>query len=173
MNIELLRQYCLEKSEVDEGFPFGETVLVFKVKGKMFLLLPLDTESLQFNVKCDPEKAIELRSIYPSVQPGFHMSKIHWNTVVVDGSIEDELIFEWIDHSYDLIVESVVKSKIKPKANTKPNLKTKKSTKPKIKPKSNAKKSTKPKIKPKSKTKSKTEPKPKKESKMKTKSKLK
>ncbi len=148
MNIELLRQYCLDKSEVQEGFPFGETVLVFKARGKMFLLLPLNTESLQFNVKCDPEKAIELRSIYPSVRPGFHMNKVHWNTIVLDGSVEDELVFEWIDHSYDLIVESVVKSKTKPKANTKP------------------------KIKPKSKTKSKTEPKPKKESKMKSKSKL-
>ena len=109
MNIELLRQYCLEKSEVDEGFPFGETVLVFKVKGKMFLLLPLDTESLQFNVKCDPEKAIELRSIYPSVQPGFHMSKIHWNTININKSVADKMIYQLIDHSYELVFKSLTK----------------------------------------------------------------
>ena len=103
MNIEQLRQYCISKADVEEGFPFGETVLVFKVNGKMFLLLPLDTEGLQFNVKCDPEKAIELRSEFPCVKPGFHMNKTHWNTVYVDGTVSDKLIKEWIDDSYELI----------------------------------------------------------------------
>ncbi|MBK8363886.1 MAG: MmcQ/YjbR family DNA-binding protein [Bacteroidetes bacterium] len=103
MNIEQLRQYCMGKTDVEEGFPFGETVLVFKVNGKMFLLLPLDTEGLQFNVKCDPEKAIELRSEFPCVKPGFHMNKTHWNTVYVDGTVSDKLIKEWIDDSYELI----------------------------------------------------------------------
>ncbi len=106
MNIEEVRQYCLEKNDVEEGLPFGETVLVFKVCGKMFLLLPLDTDGLQFNVKCDPEKAIELRAQFPCVQPGFHMNKAHWNTVHVDGSVDDKMVFEWIDHSYDLISKS-------------------------------------------------------------------
>ena len=103
MNIEELRQYCIEKADVEEGFPFGETVLVFKVKGKMFLLLPLDTDDLRFNVKCDPEKAIELRAEYPCVQPGFHMSKTHWNTVFVDGSVMDEMVLSWVDDSYALV----------------------------------------------------------------------
>ncbi|MBK7571854.1 MAG: MmcQ/YjbR family DNA-binding protein [Bacteroidetes bacterium] len=109
MNIEELRQYCIEKADVEEGFPFGETVLVFKVKGKMFLLLPLDTDDLRFNVKCDPEKAIELRAEYPCVQPGFHMSKTHWNTVFVDGSVMDEMVLSWVDDSYALV--SKVKGK--------------------------------------------------------------
>ncbi|HQW00291.1 MAG TPA: MmcQ/YjbR family DNA-binding protein [Bacteroidia bacterium] len=109
MNIEELRQYCIEKADVEEGFPFGETVLVFKVKGKMFLLLPLDTDDLRFNVKCDPEKAIELRAEYPCVQPGFHMSKTHWNTVFVDGSVTDEMVLSWVDDSYALV--SKVKGK--------------------------------------------------------------
>ncbi len=103
MNIEELRQYCIEKADVEEGFPFGETVLVFKVNGKMFLLLPLDTDDLRFNVKCDPEKAIELRAEYPCVQPGFHMSKTHWNTIFVDGSVTDEIVLSWVDDSYELV----------------------------------------------------------------------
>ncbi len=115
VNIEQLRQYCISKPDVEEGFPFGETVLVFKVNGKMFLLLPLDTEGLQFNVKCDPEKAIELRSEFPCVQPGFHMSKTHWNTIYVDGSVSDKLILEWIDHSYELINQVKMKKAKKEK----------------------------------------------------------
>ena len=95
MNIESLRDYVLQKSFVTEGFPFGETVIVFKVKEKVFLLVPLDTEQFQFNVKCDPDKAIELREEYPdSVLPGFHMNKKHWNTVIVDGRLSSKLILE-------------------------------------------------------------------------------
>ena len=106
MNIEELRQYALGKPSVTEGFPFGETVIVFKVNNKMFLLLPLDTDILQFNVKCDPEKAIELREQYPdSILPGYHMNKKHWNTVIVDGKIAVKLLQEMVDESYSLVVK--------------------------------------------------------------------
>lgn len=107
MDIETLRDYCLSKPASEETTPFGPDVLVYKVGGKVFLLLPLDAEQLQFNAKCDPDKAIELREEYPCVQPGYHMNKKHWNTIVVDGSVPAKLIQEWIDHSYDLIVQSL------------------------------------------------------------------
>src|SRR4051794_19435642 len=87
MNIETLREYCLLKKEASEGFPFGETTLVFKVLAKIFLLVSLDANPLQFNAKCNPSKAIELREQYDAVQPGYHMNKKHWNTVIIDGSI--------------------------------------------------------------------------------------
>jgi predicted DNA-binding protein (MmcQ/YjbR family) len=103
MDIESLRNYCLSKEGVEEGFPFGPTVLVYKVNGKMFLLVSLDEPSLQFNVKCDPELAIELRERYPCVLPGYHMNKEHWNTIVVDGSASSKRLKEWIDHSYQLV----------------------------------------------------------------------
>ena len=103
MDIEQLREYCIGKPDVEEGLPFGPEVLVFKVSGKMFLLLPLDTIPLQFNVKCDPEKAIELREQYSSVIPDFHMNKKHWNTVIADGSLSSTLLKEFVDDSYELV----------------------------------------------------------------------
>lgn len=103
MNIESLRDYCLSKPGAEEALPFGPDTLVFKVNGKAFLLVGLDSEDLRFNVKCDPELALELREQYPCVLPGYHMNKKHWNTVVVDGSINDAQLREWIDHSYDLV----------------------------------------------------------------------
>jgi len=103
MNIETLREYCLSKPGVEEGLPFGPDTLVFKVSGKIFLLASLDRESLQFNVKCDPEKAIELREEFSCVIPGYHMNKKHWNTILVDGSVPLKKIKEWIDHSYKLV----------------------------------------------------------------------
>ena len=103
MNLETIRDYCLQKAGVEESLPFGPDVIVFKVKGKVFLLLPLDTETLQFNVKCDPDRAEELRAEYPCVLPGYHMNKKHWNTIIADGSVSGKLIKEWIDHSYELI----------------------------------------------------------------------
>ena len=109
MNIETLRTYCLKKKEVTEEFPFGPETLVFKVKGKVFLLTSLDGEGLQFNVKCDPDKAVDLRDRYDAVQPGYHMNKKHWNTVIVDGSISTQLLKEMIDHSYELVVQSLPK----------------------------------------------------------------
>ena len=108
MNIEALREYCISKPAVTEGFPFGEDVLVFKAGGKMFLLISL-TEANRFNAKCDPEMAVDLRERYPEVQPGYHMSKTHWNTVYMDGNLTQKQLLEMIDHSYDLILKSLPK----------------------------------------------------------------
>ena len=106
MNIEALREYVLLKPFVTEGFPFGETTLVFKTNEKMFLLIPLDAGQLQFNVKCDPDKAIELREEYPDcVLPGFHMNKKHWNTVIANGTLSGKQLFQMIDDSYNLIAK--------------------------------------------------------------------
>jgi len=104
MNIETIREYILQKPAVTEGFPFGEDTLVFKVHDKIFFLAGLDSSPLQFNVKCDPEKAIELREAWPeSVLPGYHMNKKHWNTVIVDGRLTANLLMEMIDDSYKLV----------------------------------------------------------------------
>ena len=103
MNIEAIREYALSLEDVTEGFPFGETVLVFKTNTKMFLLLPLDIDVLQFNVKCNPEKAIELREEYPCILPGYHMNKKHWNTVIVDGTLSAKQLKEMIAASRQLV----------------------------------------------------------------------
>lgn len=103
MHIETIREYCLLKPGAEETLPFGPDVIVFKVNNKVFLLLPLDGEDLRFNVKCDPELALELREQFTSVLPGYHMNKKHWNTIVVDGSVASKQIKEWIDHSYELV----------------------------------------------------------------------
>lgn len=108
MDIEKLREYCISKKGATEEFPFGEDTLVFKVGGKMFALTGLDGD-LSINLKCDPELAIELRERYPSVQPGYHMNKTHWNTVFIDGSVSDMLVCEWIDHSYEIVVGKLPK----------------------------------------------------------------
>jgi len=108
MNIEEIRAYCLKKKAVTEGFPFDETTLVFKVKGKMFVLASLE-EDASINLKCDPEKTIALRERFPSVLPGYHMNKRLWNTILLDGSIPVKLIREWIDDSYRLVVEKLPK----------------------------------------------------------------
>lgn len=104
MDIEQLREYCLKKPGTEETLPFGPDTLVFKVRGKIFLLAGLDNHPLQFNVKCDPDKAIELRETYPEhILPGYHMNKKHWNTVIVDGTLAAALIREMIDDSYGLV----------------------------------------------------------------------
>jgi predicted DNA-binding protein (MmcQ/YjbR family) len=103
MNIESLREYCLSKPDVEESLPFGPDTLVFKVRGKIFLITGLDSDELRFNVKCDPVKAEELREAFPCVLPGWHMNKKHWNTIVVDGSVSSAQLKEWIDHSYDMV----------------------------------------------------------------------
>jgi predicted DNA-binding protein (MmcQ/YjbR family) len=104
MNAETIREYALSKKDAEESFPFGEETLVFKIGGKIFLLLSLDAQPLQFNVKCDPDKAIELRETYPhAILPGYHMNKKHWNTIVVDGSLSTKLVQECIDDSYTLV----------------------------------------------------------------------
>ncbi len=107
MDMETIRKYCLEKKATTESFPFGESTLVFKVCGKIFLLMSLDSLPLQFNVKCDPEMAEELREQYSSVIPAFHMNKKHWNTVILNGQVSAKWIREWIDHSYALVVRSL------------------------------------------------------------------
>lgn len=105
MDAEAIRQLCLKKNgKITEGFPFGEGVLVFKINGKMFLLLNLDAHPLSMNVKCDPELAIDLRERYEAVLPGYHMNKVHWNTVLLNGSIPPHEIRKMVDHSYEQIV---------------------------------------------------------------------
>lgn len=108
MDIETLREYCLSKKAVEESFPFDPDTLVFKVMGKIFLLVGLDESPLYFNVKCDPEKAISLRETHPnSVRPAYHMNKKHWNSVYVLGELGDTLLKELIDHSYELVVKGL------------------------------------------------------------------
>ena len=109
MDIEQLRDYCLSKVDATEGFPFGEDTLVFKVRGKMFLLVGLNNDPLQFNVKCDPDKAEELREQYDAVKPGYHMNKKYWNTILLNGSLSAKLLREMIDDSYKLVVMSLPK----------------------------------------------------------------
>lgn len=109
MNIEELRGYCLAKPFVEETFPFGEDTLVFKVMGKAFLLTGISSHPLQFNVKCKPEKAIELREKHSYVLPGYHMNKRHWNTVVCESNANPKLLKQWIDDSYQLIIDSLPK----------------------------------------------------------------
>jgi len=103
MNAEEIRNYCLKMKEVTESLPFNDTALVFKVNGKMFALLNLEGP-LKLSLKCNPEKAIDLREHYPSVAPGYHMNKRLWNTVNIDGTIDDFLIYQWIDESYQLVI---------------------------------------------------------------------
>ncbi len=110
MNIEELREYCISKKGVEESFPFGPETLVFKVMGKAFLLTGIESKPLQFNVKCDPEKAIESREQYSCVKPGYHMNKKHWNTIVTDGSVSTKLLHEWITDSYNLVVKGLTKA---------------------------------------------------------------
>lgn len=109
MNIEELREFCISMKAVEECFPFDEETLVFKVMGKVFLLTGIESKPLEFNVKCDPEKAVTLREKYSCVLPGYHMNKTHWNTVVCDRSVPDKLLKEWIRHSYDRVVLGLTK----------------------------------------------------------------
>ncbi|MBK6936160.1 MAG: MmcQ/YjbR family DNA-binding protein [Chitinophagaceae bacterium] len=111
MNIETIREYCLSKPGAEETLPFGPDTLVYKIAGKIFLLMGLDSEDLSFNVKCNPDKALELREDFPCVLPGYHMNKKHWNTIVVDGSVSVKQLKEWIDHSYELVSSSKGKCK--------------------------------------------------------------
>lgn len=108
MNIEELRDICLAKPGSTEGFPFGEDTLVFKVGGKMFLLVGLNSAN-SFNVKCDPELAVELRERHPEVQPGYHMNKKLWNTVFMDGTLTRKQLLEMVEHSYNLVVACLPK----------------------------------------------------------------
>ena len=112
MNLETYYEYCLSKKGVTEHFPFDEDTLVFKVGGKMFALSSLsqwEKGQSSVNLKCDPERAEELRAEYDDIQPGFHMSKTHWNTIAVNESVSDALVKELIDHSYELVFKSLTK----------------------------------------------------------------
>ena len=106
MDIEFLRDYILQKPGVTEGFPFGEDVLVFKVNNKLFLLVPLNAQPLQFNAKCHPDEALELREEYPdAVLPGYHMNKKHWNTIVINGMLTNKQLLQMVDNSYNLVAK--------------------------------------------------------------------
>jgi len=105
MNIEELREYALSLENVSESFPFGNDTLVFKVDNKIFLLISLSSETLQFNVKCDPEYAIELREQYPCILPGYHMNKKHWNTIIIDGQLSTKQLKEFVKDSYILVAK--------------------------------------------------------------------
>lgn len=108
MDLETIRNYCLKKKGVTEELPFNENTPVYKVMGKMFLLASLSYPS-SINLKCDPEKAIDLRERYSSVTPGYHMNKTHWNTIIFDGSVPNKEILNWIDDSYDLVAKGLKK----------------------------------------------------------------
>jgi len=105
MNIEELRDFVLTLPDVEEGFPFGEDTLVFKTNNKIFLLVSLSSSPLQFNAKCDPEKAIQLREEYPCILQGYHMNKKHWNTVIIDGTLSKSQLKEFIKDSYQLVAK--------------------------------------------------------------------
>ncbi len=109
MHLELIREYCLNKNGVTEELPFGEDSPVYKVIGKIFLIASL-TPPISINLKCDPEKAIELRERYDEIQPGYHMNKKHWNTIDLEGTLKDNFILELVDHSYSLVVSKLNKT---------------------------------------------------------------
>jgi len=111
MNAESFRAHCLGKTAATEGTPFGPEDIVFKVAGKMFAILALEEVPPRVNLKCDPDLALELRDRYEQVEPGYHMNKKHWNTVVLDGVIPDREIRKMIDHSYELVVQSLPATK--------------------------------------------------------------
>ncbi len=108
MNIEEYHNYCLAKKGVTAEFPFDQETLVFKVMGKMFALTDVD-HFVSVNLKCNPGKAVELRESNAGILPGYHMNKKHWNTVMADGTVDDELLIELIDHSYELVVDGLPK----------------------------------------------------------------
>jgi predicted DNA-binding protein (MmcQ/YjbR family) len=110
MDIQYFREYCLQKNNVEESFPFGEETMVFKVSGKIFALAGLDEFPPRVNLKCDPERCVELRENYPeSIIPGYHMNKKHWNTVYIEGDLDLQFLKSLIDHSYDLVFQSLPK----------------------------------------------------------------
>ncbi|MBC7384014.1 MAG: MmcQ/YjbR family DNA-binding protein [Bacteroidia bacterium] len=108
MHIEQLREHCLKKKGVEETFPFDNETLVFKVSGKMFCLTGLNNSGA-CNLKCDPERSIELRQTYIAVKPGFHMDKKHWNTIDYNIDLNDKEILKLVDHSYELVVKGMTK----------------------------------------------------------------
>lgn len=108
MNVEEFRNYCVGKKGVTEDFPFDENVLVFKVVNKLFALSNIE-DYKSINLKCDPQKAEQLREQYSEIKPGYHMNKKHWNSVYINGTLPESLVKELIDHSYDLVVGKLTK----------------------------------------------------------------
>jgi predicted DNA-binding protein (MmcQ/YjbR family) len=113
MDLAKFREYCLSKPQATEGTPFGPEVVVFKVGGKMFALASLDEVPVTANLKCDPDLALDLRDRYEQVRPGYHMNKKHWNTVEIEIGIPDAELRKMVDHSYELVVQSLPKAKRK------------------------------------------------------------
>ena len=112
MYIDEFVEYCLSKPGVEESFPFDEDTLVMKVMGKMWALTSLTDQPFRINLKCDPERAVQLREEHEEIIPGWHMNKKHWNTVIVGaGMLEQSLILELIDHSYTLVIKGLTKAK--------------------------------------------------------------
>lgn len=110
MYVDEFTAYCLSKKGVTDSFPFDKTTLVFKVMNKMFALTGLDREGFTVNLKCDPERSVELRAEHPEIQPGYHMNKKHWNTIDFEGGLDEKLLIELIDHSYELVASSLKKA---------------------------------------------------------------
>lgn len=110
ISLKDIRRYCNAKNGVSEDFPFDITTLVFRVGKKIFLLIDIDSDPLNVNMKCDPFLSLELRRRYWQITPGYHMNKKHWNTIIIDGQIPEKEIFMLIDHSYDLVLKSLKKS---------------------------------------------------------------
>ena len=102
-----LRHHCLSFTDAEETFPFGPQTSVFKVAGKMFALSALASEPLRVSLKCEPDLAVALRRTHAAVGPGYHLDKRHWNTVVLDGSLGDEVVRDMIEDSYDLVVSGL------------------------------------------------------------------
>ena len=111
MELDALQAHCLGKPGTTEGYPFGPGALVIKVAGKLFAIIADEEDPLTVSLKCDPEEALMLRSVYPAVNPGYHLNKRHWNTVTLDGTVPDPQIRDWIDDSYDLVVETLPRAK--------------------------------------------------------------
>ncbi len=109
MRPETLESYCLSKNGAIKEFPFGKEHAVFKVMGKLFAIISIEENPLRINLKATPEDCLVYRDLYPCVVPGYHMNKKHWNTVVLDGCLEDEVLCEMIDESYALIVSGLTK----------------------------------------------------------------
>ena len=111
MDFEILREYCLHKPSAWESYPFGEGALVIKVLDKMFALIAENSQPLRISLKCDPDDAMALRTQYLAIIPGYHFNKKHWNTLILDGSLSSQLVFELVDHSYQLVVAGMSKAK--------------------------------------------------------------
>jgi len=111
LTLDVIKAYCLAKPGSSAGYPFGEGTLVFKVLDRMFALCSEDEQPLRINLKCDPDDALALRAQYSAIVPGYHMNKRHWNSLIMDGSLPDNLVFELIDHSYHLVVAKMSQTK--------------------------------------------------------------